>query len=249
MLAASAAAWGQAPTPQTPAAPAQCADAAKAAAGCPASAPPKSAAERFPFPGEQPSTSEQPATAAPDAPGQTGSAKPKLPEYPGDPDKPAANAPGGRPALPAYPGDPDAASSSSSSSSSSSAGGDPGAPDSGAGPLADAGSSGDNTRVPKRKKLPKVTPETPESRAAEDLTVADFYQKDGNYIGAYARAKDAVQYQPNDPYAHFALAEAARKLGKKDEAREQYAEVLKLDPIPKQLKETQRALAELGASR
>jgi tetratricopeptide (TPR) repeat protein len=193
---------------------------------------------------------------APDAPGQTKSAKPPLPEFPGDPgapatNAPAANAPAGRPALPAYPGDPDAgAASSSSSSSSSSAGGDPDSPEPGPGPLADAGSSGDNTKAPaRRKKLPKVNPETPESRAAEDLTVADFYQKDGNYLGAYTRAKDAVQYQPNDPYAHFALAEAARKLGKKDEAKEQYAEVLKLDPIPKQLKETQRALAELAASR
>jgi Tfp pilus assembly protein PilF len=99
-----------------------------------------------------------------------------------------------------------------------------------------------------RKKLAKVaTPETPESRAAEDLTVADFYQNDGNFKGAYERAKDAVQNQPNDPYTHFALAEAARKLGKVDEAKAEYAAVLKLDPIPKQEKASQRALAELAS--
>ena len=94
-----------------------------------------------------------------------------------------------------------------------------------------------------------MNPETPESRASNDLTVADFYWKDGNFLGAYNRAKDAVEYQPDDPNTHFALAEAARKLGKADEARQQYAQVLKLDPIPKQLKASQRALAELGAPR
>jgi Tfp pilus assembly protein PilF len=90
-----------------------------------------------------------------------------------------------------------------------------------------------------------VTPETPESRAAEDLTVADFYQNDGNFKGAYDRAKDAVQNQPDDPYSHFALAEAARKLGKLDEAKSEYALVLKLDPVPKQEKASKMALAEM----
>ena len=97
----------------------------------------------------------------------------------------------------------------------------------------DKGSSGDKTsRIPiiRRKKAPKAAPETPESRAAEDLTVAEFYQKDGNYKGAYDRAKDAVQYQPNDPYGHFALAEAARKLGKFDEAKTEYEAVLEAGP-------------------
>jgi Flp pilus assembly protein TadD len=116
--------------------------------------------------------------------------------------------------------------------------------------LKDAGSSGDTTKTPaRRRRLPKVTPETPESRAAEDLTVADFYQKDGNYLGAYDRAKDAVQYQPNDPYAHFALAEAAFKLGKRDEAKTEYMQVLKLDPIPKQSKAAERALQELASAK
>ena len=35
-----------------------------------------------------------------------------------------------------------------------------------------------------------------------------------------------MQYQPNDPYGHFALAEAARKLGKLDEAKEMYERAL-----------------------
>ena len=101
--------------------------------------------------------------------------------------------------------------------------------------MTDAGSSGDDTRPghSRRRKLPKVVAETPESRAAEDLKVAEFYQDDGNYLAAYLRAKDAVEIQPDDPYTHFALAEAvAFKLGKKDEARDQYTQVLKLDPDP-----------------
>lgn len=230
---------GQTPAAQTPAAPcdpraANC----TAAAGEPVEVPPKSTAQQFPFPGEEPAAAAKSPVAAPEAPssGQNGPAKSGLPAYPGDPDAPAA-----------------APSDSSSSSSSSGSDFDPNAdsPETGsAGPLKDAGSSGDTTPVPivRRKKLLKVNPQTPESRAAEDLTVAEFYQNDGNYAAAYLRAKDAVEIQPDDPYSHFAMAEAARKLGKRDEAKEQYEQVLKLDPIPKQKKASELALAELGAA-
>ncbi len=235
MLAGGVAARGQAP------APGPCSDPTKSLADCPTApadpaqnkTPAKSTAQRFPFPGEEPSAADKPADAVPDAP---------APDAPGQAKKPHAP-------LPDYPGDPDAPPASSSSSSSSSSG-NAFNPGDDPGPLADAGSSGDDTKSPShRKKPPKVNPETPESRASNDLTVADFYWKDGNYLGAYNRAKDAVEYQPDDPNTHFALAEAARKLGKADEARQQYAQVLKLDPIPKQLKASQRALAELGAPR
>jgi hypothetical protein len=255
MLAAGAA-WGQA-APATPCD-------AKTKAGCPApaAAPSKDTAQQFPFPGEAPSTGERPPDWTPDAPASPpdapAPAKTSPPAYPGDPDAPAqTKAP--RTAPPAYPGDPDAPaagapkddgfSSSSSSSSSGDAGASPDAADD-SGPLKDAGSSGEDTKVTThRKKLPKTAPQTPEARAAEDLNVADFYQKDGNYLGAYLRAKDAVEYQPNDAYAHFALAEAARKLGKHDEAKEHYAAVLKLDPIPNQMKASQKALSELASAK
>lgn len=230
----SAGAWAQAaPQDKKTDAPPCLASAKDAAAqNCapakPASA--KTAAEENPFPGDSASVPTTPPDMAPDAP----------------PSAPQAQ----------KPGDPAAAkddSSSSNSSSSSSSGGfgdaSPDSADDSANPLADKGSTGDKTSrvpIPRRKKLPKVAPETPESRAAEDLSVAEFYQNDGNYKAAYDRAKDAVQYQPDDPYGHFALAEAARKLGKFDEAKTEYEAVLKLDPIPKQMKDSKRALAEMA---
>jgi hypothetical protein len=244
LLAAGAAAWGQA-LPAAPSA-APCADTTKPAGNCsttpdapaPASAPPKSTAQQFPFPGSP----AQPANAAPDAPSDAPSApsdrkapKTPLPAFPGEP---GAN------------GDsPSSSSSSSSSSGSSGAADDPAnAPDD-PGTLGDAGSSGDTIKPghSRRRRLPKTEVQTPEARAAEDLSVAAFYSNDGNYAAAYLRAKDAVQYQP-DAYSHFALAEAAFKLGKRDEAKEHYNEVLKLDPIPKQLKASEKALAELASS-
>lgn len=250
---------------------AQCDVVVKKANGglCPpagASAPAKSTAQEFPFPGESPSTADKPADAAPDAPSATpAQGRPKLPEYPGDPDAPTAAPAQGKPKLPAYPGDPDAPAatksglpaypgdpdaSSSSSSSSGNPAFDPDAPDKpadGDGPLKDAGSSGDNTKAPsRRRKIPKVDPETPESRVAKDLSVAGFYMNDGNFTAAYARAKDAVQYQPDYADTHFALAEAARKLGKNDEAKSEYEKTLTLDPIPKQEKASKVALEELA---
>jgi hypothetical protein len=41
------------------------------------------------------------------------------------------------------------------------------------------------------------------------------------------------------------LAEAARKLGKLDEAMEHYKTCLKLDPIPKEKKVAEKALKEM----
>lgn len=79
----------------------------------------------------------------------------------------------------------------------------------------------------------------------EDLQVAGFYQNDGNYRAAYMRAKDAVSLSADDPDAHLALAEAARKLGKLDEAEQNYKKCLSLDPVPKTRKAAQAALKEM----
>jgi hypothetical protein len=137
-------------------------------------------------------------------------------------------------------------SSSSSSSSSSSGGGSglsglPDDPDS-KGPLAD-----DDTVIKKpRKKLPPVVAQTDSERVAEDLSVYGFYMDDSNYRGAYLRATDAVTHAPDDPNAHFALAEVARKLGKLDEAVAQYKKTLQLDPIPKDKKASEKAVKEMA---
>lgn len=79
----------------------------------------------------------------------------------------------------------------------------------------------------------------------EDLRVASFYQNDGNFMGAYLRAKDAVSIAADDPEAHLALAEAARKLGKLDEAQQNYKQCLQLDPVPKTRKAAAKALKDM----
>ena len=224
---------------------------------------PQGAAQKFPYPGEAPAAGETPdaptvsgvpgarpdAPAAPSAAGGDSAAK-KFP-YPREPDADAKkndvpDAPNGA-AEPKAPAD-DWSSSSSSGASGSDAGGD----DAAGSPLKDAGSTGDDTKTAgpsKRRKLAKVDAQTPAARASEDLDVAKFYLDTGNFKASYARAKDAVSLQPNDPFSHFALAEAARKLGKGDEAKTEYAEVLKLDPAPKEQKASRRALEELSSAK
>ncbi len=96
---------------------------------------------------------------------------------------------------------------------------------------------------PHRTKLPKV--EDLDQREAKDLEVARFYLSTGDYIGAYNRAKDAVDLYPDDAEAHFALAAAAQKLKKNDEAVAEFKSYLKLEPDGDHVKIAQRALAEI----
>ena len=229
-------------------------DAAKAPAAAPAASGP---AKSFPFPGETPvapaanpdsTKAAQTAAPSPTKPidNDTQPAGQRFP-FPGeDPSGGSKPAPGlqdagssGR--------SPDSGSSSSSSSSSSS-GADSSDDGSGVGPLA-----GDNDPAAAeaaarhaRKKLPKVDAQTPSEREQEDLSVAAFYQDDANYKGAYVRAQDAVSIAADDPDAHFALAEAARRLGKLDEAETQYKKCLTLDPVPKERKAAEKALKEMA---
>lgn len=80
----------------------------------------------------------------------------------------------------------------------------------------------------------------------EDLKVASFYQNDGNYRGAYERAKDAVSIADDDAEAHLALADAARHIGKMDEALANYRKCLALDPVPKTANAARKALKEMS---
>ena len=217
----------------------------------PAPAGKPSATEKFPFPGTPsapdagtPSISGVP--QAPDAPAASSgsiSADKKFP-FPGDASKPDAS------------GSTGASSSSSSSSSSSNDDGTPTDPNaSGATPsdstpaLKDKGSEG-TSATPGRHILHRVNPvgtklQTPDEREQEDLDVAHFYVQSGDLQGAYLRSQDAVKTAPDDPDAHFALAEIAQKLNKRDEAIVEFNAVLKLDATDKQVKDARRALARL----
>ena len=100
-----------------------------------------------------------------------------------------------------------------------------------------------------RKKLPKEKPAlSPEEQEAEDVQIAGFYQNDGNFKAAYQRAREAVGLVADDPEAHLALANAARKLGKLDEAKSSYQKALALDPVPKIRRVAERALKEMSGS-
>jgi len=159
--------------------------------------------------------------------------------FPGEPTKPNL--------------DSDATGTSSSSSSSSADDTVPATPDASAGDepaLKDKGSEG-TTTTPGRHLLHRVNPaatklQTADERVAEDLDTAHFYTQTGNLQGAYLRTKDAVKTAPDDADAHFALAEIAMKLNKRDEAIAEYNACLKLDPTAKQIKEAHKALARLN---
>jgi tetratricopeptide (TPR) repeat protein len=186
----------------------------------PAPAAKKSTAERFPFPGEpdkpaNPPDSPSPATTPSDAAAQHPFPTQPPPKLPGD----------------------DSSSSSGSSSD------DPNATPPGDHPTP-GGDPPEGTSV--HRKLPKVKRvQTDDERVDEDLAVAKFYLNDENYQGAYLRAKDAVQVQPDYSATHFALAEIAQKMKKKDEAIAEYQTYLKLDPDGEKAKAAKKALAEL----
>ncbi len=104
--------------------------------------------------------------------------------------------------------------------------------------LTDKGSEG------KRNKK-TVKPQTDDERVDEDLSVARFYGQSGNSMGAYLRAKDAVKTQPDFAEAHFVLAEAAKRLNKRDEAKAEFSAYLKLAPDGERAKSAEKALDEL----
>ena len=217
---------------------------ARADGSCaPASAPAKvgagqdgaSAAQRFPYPGENSGESpEAGATVtAPDAPDAV---KPQAGGARSD-GKPAGDA------FP-YPGESraDAGASSSSGSSSSSSSSAPDSSAAGAPGLDDVGSES-STRAARRR-LPKPERiQSDEDRATEDMTVAKFYQQSGNLQAAYLRAKDAVKMQPADAETHFVLAGVLEKMRRREEAVAEFEAYLKLDPDGEHVKAARKAIA------
>jgi len=227
--------------------------------GTASSASKPSTADKFPFPGEGSGTggaanspaANSPATNSPAPAGDTDPAAKKasgtdfpFPEEdtkPADTKKPV----GGDFPFPEEDAKPGSSSSSSSSSSSDDA------PDSQPDASGTKDKASDDSPAPQgRRLLHRVNPIgtkllTPEEREAEDLDVAHFYTQTGDLKGAYLRSQDAVKTAPDDPDAHFALAEAALKLNKRDEAIAEYTACLKLDPVDKEAKAARKQLARL----
>src|ERR1700761_2164805 len=209
---------------------------------------PSNAAQQFPYPGEtgtptQPTANTPNGANAPDAPKSPSQQFPYPGEQPNGSSSSSSSS-GSGDVKPAPPGGlQDAGSSGASSSSSSSDSGYSSSRADDAPPSPDA----DDTSVPtktrsSRRNVPGEPVKTPTQRLNEDLQVAEFYQNDGNFMGAYMRAKDAVSISGDNPDARLALAEAARKLGKLDEAQLNYKKCLELDPVPKTKKTAEAAL-------
>jgi hypothetical protein len=191
----------------------------------------RSSASAYAFPGE----SDVPKV------NEDGTLSPAAPTAPQAPASSSSSTPGLKDAGSSGSSSSDAGSSSSSSSSSSQDGNDAATPGDGTTP-------GDAAPAPKRKrrKLPPVARQTPDERETEDVQVGQFYMNDNNYIAAYDRAKDAVSLTDDDWEAHLLMADAARKMGKFDEAEKQYKRTLTLDPTPKGKKAAEAALKQMG---
>jgi hypothetical protein len=221
---------------------------------CPAPVPPPPATnDAFPFPGDAgvpASSSGVNDTSVKPTPGSASKSSAGGDSFPFPGESPGTASPGGKAGTKAassgdqfpFPGE-DSGSNSSSSSSSSSAAAAGGA-DADPAPgthLKDAGSSG--STASSRRKLAKV--EDLDEREAKDLEVSHFYLTTGDFLGAYNRAKDAIRLYPDDAEAHFALAAAAQKLKKNEEAVAEYKSYLKLEPDGDHVKVAHRALTEI----
>jgi hypothetical protein len=210
-------------------------------------------AKSFPFPGEssgapangQTAPAAQQGGAGTSSTGSSAAGVPGTPAaskfpFPGDD---SAGAPGNGPLK-------DSGSSGNSSSSSGSSSSGPPERDPTAGPLGDDADTDPAAKAAEARRAARAKKgidfhQTTDQREAEDLRVAAFYHDVGNFRGMYERATDAVTLADDDAEAHLALGEAARRLGKLDEAETQYKKVLTLDPVPKTRKAAEKALKEM----
>lgn len=203
------------------------------------------AAQRFPFPGESTQSEPKPQKQSPSA---TPNAAPDAPAPNGKEPSAADKFPFPTSSAPPMPGAENSGSSSSSSSSSSdsssSSSNDPAdTPSSAKPPLDD---KGDNPRAAVRRRLPKVEKlQSDEERAEEDLKISKFYADAGNFNAAYLRARDAVKSLPDDPDTHFALAQVAQKMKKREEAIAEYNNYLQMAPDGLKIKDAHKALTDL----
>jgi len=82
-------------------------------------------------------------------------------------------------------------------------------------------------------------------RAAKDIEVGDFYFKKKNYAGAESRYREALVFKDNDALATFRLAVCLEKMGRGDEAQQEYQSYLKILPHGPLAEEAQKALERL----
>jgi tetratricopeptide (TPR) repeat protein len=84
-------------------------------------------------------------------------------------------------------------------------------------------------------------------RAEKNVEVGDYYFKRKNYRAAESRYREALYYKENDAMATFRLAQVLDKVGRHDEAREQYLAYLKILPHGPDSIDAHKALERLDA--
>jgi len=94
---------------------------------------------------------------------------------------------------------------------------------------------------------PSKLPEN-EQAANKAIDVGDFYYAQKNYRAAESRFREALEYTPDNPRAHFKLAQALEKLGKADEARQKYETYLQTDPNGEFAPAARKALSQTQAN-
>lgn len=84
-------------------------------------------------------------------------------------------------------------------------------------------------------------------RAAKDIEVGDYYFKRKNYKAAEDRYREALYYKDNDAVATYQLALCLEKLGRPDEARQEYESYLQILPHGPEAESSQKAIERLKA--
>ena len=82
-------------------------------------------------------------------------------------------------------------------------------------------------------------------KAAKDIEVGDFYFKEKNYVGAESRYREALFFKDNDALATFRLAVCLEKMGRGDEAQQEYQNYLKILPHGPLAEEAKKAIERL----
>ena len=86
-------------------------------------------------------------------------------------------------------------------------------------------------------------------RAAKDIEVGEYYFKRKNYRGAESRFRDALLYKPNDALATFRMAQVFERTGRGSEARQYYADYLKILPHGPFAEEARKALEKVSVEK
>lgn len=84
-------------------------------------------------------------------------------------------------------------------------------------------------------------------KAAKDVEVGDFYFKRKNYRAAEDRYREALAYKDNDAIATYRLAVCLEKMGRPDDARQEFESYLTILPHGPQADDAKKAIERLKA--